>query len=93
MRFLDSPADFDSIGGLETVADGLKLRPNGIGHVRRLHAVDDVGAHGNCHVAIDTPEDRLLVGIFNLCDLRQRNGDAVLRIERQVADMGKIEPL
>ena len=93
LRLLDGSADLDPIGRFETVADGFERRPDGVGDIRRLDAVDDVGAHRNRHVAVDAPEDRLLVRIFDLCNLRQGNRDAVARIERQVADMREIEPL
>ena len=67
--FFYSSADLDSIGGIEAVADGLQLRPDGVGGIRRLNAVNDVGAHRDRHVAIDPPQDRLLVAVFDMGDL------------------------
>jgi hypothetical protein len=86
------PFSDSSMGGLEAVADRLELRPDLVGHIRRLHPIDDVSAHRDGGVAIDAPKDRLLVGIFDLGDLRQRDGHAVMRIDRQVADVGEVEP-
>src|SRR3974390_3345150 len=56
-------------------------------------AVDDVTTHGDRHVAIDAPKDGLLVRIFDVGDLRKRNGNALARINREVADMGEVQPL
>ena len=75
------------------VADRLQLRPDRVGDVGGLNAIDNVGTHCHRHVTVDAPQDRLLMGVFDLGDLRQRNGNAVARIERQVANMGQIKSL
>ena len=76
-RFLDGAADLEPIARREPVADRLQRRPDLVRHIRRLHAVDHVGAHGDRHVAVAPPQDRLLVREFDAADLRQRHGDAV----------------
>ena len=91
--FLERAAHLDPVGRLQAVADLLQLRPDLAGDVGRLHAVDDVGAHGDRHVAVAPPQDRLLVGVFDLGDLRQRHRDAVARGDGEIADMAEIEPL
>jgi hypothetical protein len=93
LGFLDRAADLDAVAGFKALADAFELRPDRIGHVGCLHAIDNVGAHRDRHVAVAPPQDRLLVSVFDLRDLRQRHGNAAPRIDRQVADTAEIEPL
>ena len=71
----------------------LQLGPDLVGHVRCLHPIDDVATHRDRHVAVAPPHDRLLVGVFDLRDLRQRHRDPVARGDGEIADMAEIEPL
>jgi hypothetical protein len=90
---LDRAADLNAISRLQTLADAFELRPDRIGDVGRLHAIDNVRAHRDRHVAVAPPQDRLFVGIFDLGDLRQRHGNAAPRIDRQVPHTAEIQPL
>ncbi len=60
--------------------------------VGRLHAVDDVAAHGQHDVAVATPQDRLLVFVVEARDLRQRHGDAVAGGDGQRRQAVELEP-
>ena len=76
-RFLERAARLDAVGRLEVVLDRLQLRRDLAGDVGGLHAIDDVGAHGDRHVAVTPPHDRLLVGILDLGDLLQGHRDTI----------------
>ena len=70
-EFLKSAAGLDPVGRLEMIADVLQFRPDLVGDVGRLHAVDrDVGPHRDRHIAVAPPQDRLLMRVFDLGDLR-----------------------
>ena len=71
----------------------LEGRPDLARHIRRLDAVHHVGAHGDRHISVAPPQDRLLVRVLDAPHLRKRNGDAVAGDDRQVADPAEIEPL
>ncbi|OIQ74920.1 hypothetical protein GALL_434200 [mine drainage metagenome] len=91
--FLERAARLDPVGRIEMVANFLQLRPDLAGHVGRLHAIDDVTAHGDRHVAVAPPDNRLLMGVFDSGDLLQRHRHPVARRHGEVADMAEVEPL
>ena len=71
----------------------LSLRRDLVADVGRLHAIDDVAAHGEHEIAIAPPQDRLFVLVVEPRDLRQRHRHAVARGDRQVRQPREIEPL
>src|SRR5882757_4051753 len=75
--FLDRSAGLDAIAVGQGVLDPLEFRLNLVADVRCLHAVDDVAAHGQHHVAVAPPQDRLLVFVVEAGNLRQGHGDSV----------------
>ena len=90
---LDRAARLDAVAVWQRVHDRLQLRLYLVADVRRLHAVDDVAAHGEHEIAIAPPQDRLLVLEVEPRDLRQRHGDAVAGRDRQAGQTVEVEPL
>jgi hypothetical protein len=74
--FLERAADLDAVAGRQLRAQIGQLSVDGHRHVGRLHAVDDVGAHGKRQLAAAPPEDRLLERFAHRRHLGHRHGAA-----------------
>src|SRR5437764_628371 len=78
---------------VESMMAAREVGPDASRHVGRLHAVANVGAHDHGEVAVAAPRDRVLIGLLDSGDLRHRDGHAVARQHRQIADRAELVAL